>query len=60
MEYRKIENLLDNEVALSPSNKPSKLKTRNWVEINHDISCAYSPNRQITFKTVMLRSSLFN
>ena len=55
MEYQKLTNLLD-----KASNKPSKFKTRNWVEINHDISCAYSPNKQITFKTVMLRSSLFD
>ena len=29
MEYQKIVNLLDNEVALSVSNKPSKFRTRN-------------------------------
>ena len=32
MEYQKIANLLD-----SASNKPSKFRTRNWVEINDDI-----------------------
>ena len=53
MEYQKIANLL-NDV----SNKPSKFKKRNWVEINDDIRSAYSPNKQIRFKTVMLRSSL--
>ena len=53
MEYKKIANLLD-----SASNKPSKFKTRNWVEINDDIRGAYSPNKQIRFKTAMLRSSL--
>ena len=58
MEYQKIANLLDNEVALSASNKPSKFRTRNWVEINDDIRGAYSPNKQIRFKTSMLRSSL--
>ena len=58
MEYQKIANLLDNEVALSASNKPSKFRTRNWVEINDDIRGAYSPNKQIRFKTAMLRSSL--
>ena len=46
MEYQKIANLLDNEVALSASNKPSKFRTRNWVEINDDIRGAYSPNKQ--------------
>ena len=46
MEYQKIANLLDNKVALSASNKPSKFRTRNWVEINDDIRGAYSPNKQ--------------
>ena len=58
MEYLKIANLLDNEVALSTSNKPSKFRTRNWVEINDDIRGEYSPNKQIRFKTAMLKSSL--
>ena len=58
MEYQKIANLLDNEVALSASNKPSKFRTRNWVEINDDLRRGYSPNKQIRFKTAMLRSSL--
>ena len=49
----KIANLLN-----SASKKPSKFRTRNWVEINDDIRGAYSPNKQIRFKTAMLRSSL--
>ena len=49
----KIANLLN-----SASKKPSKFRTRNWVEINDDIRGAYSPNKQLTFKTAMLRSSL--
>ena len=53
MKYQKIANLLD-----STSNKPSKFRTRNWVEINDDIRGAYSPNKQIRFKTAILRSSL--
>ena len=53
MEYQKIINLLDNA-----SNKPSKFKTKNWIEINDDIRGTYSPNEQIRFKTAMLRSSL--
>ena len=53
MEYQKIPNLLDNA-----SNKPSKFRTRNWIEINDDIRGAYSPNKQIRFKTAMLRFSL--
>ena len=50
--------MLDKEVALSASNKPSKFRTRNWVEINDDIRGTYSPDKQIRFKTAMLRSSL--
>ena len=50
MEYQKITILLDNA-----SNKPSKFRTRNWVEINID---AYSHNKQVRFKTPMIRSSL--
>ena len=38
--------------------KPSKFKTRNWVEINDEARGTYSPNKQIKFKTTMLRSSL--
>ena len=57
MEYQKIANLLDKEVALSASNKPSKFRTRNSVEINDDTKDEYSPNKQIRFKTAMLRSS---
>ena len=53
MEYQKIANLLD-----SASNKPSKFRTRNWVEINDDLKRGYSPNKQVRFKTAMLRSSL--
>ena len=53
MEYQKIANLLD-----SASNKLSKFRTRNWVKINDDIRGIYSLNKQIRFKTTMLRSSL--
>ena len=53
MEYQKIVNLLD-----SASNKPSKFRTRNRVEINDDRRGTFSPNKQIRFKTAMLRSSL--
>ena len=53
MEYQKIANLLNDEL-----NKPSKFRTKNWVEINDDVRGLYSPNKQIRFKTAMLRSSL--
>ena len=35
-----------------------KFRTRNWVEINDETRGTYSPNKQIKFKTSMLRSSL--
>ena len=53
MEFQKIANLIDNA-----SNKPSKFRTKNWVEINDDIRGAYSPNKQIRFKKAILRSIL--
>ena len=54
MQYQKIENLLD-----SASNQPSKLRTKNWVEINDESRGAYTSN-DIKFKTTMLRSNLFD
>ena len=53
MEYQKRANLL-----IDGSNKSSKFRTKNWVEINDDINGVYSPNKQIRFKTATLRSSL--
>ena len=53
MEYQEIANLLDNASAQS-----SKFRTKNWVEIHDDSRGTYSVNRQINFKTSMLRSSL--
>ena len=53
MEYQKIANLLNDG-----SSNPSKFRTKNWVKINDDIRGASSPNKQIRFKTAMLRSSL--
>ena len=53
MEYQKIANFID-----SASNKSSKFRARNWVEINDDVKGAHSTNKQIRFKTAMLRSSL--
>ena len=38
------------------SNQSSKFRTKNWIEINDDIRGAYSPNKQIRFKTA--RSSV--
>ena len=53
MEYQKTADFLNDE-----SYKPSRFRTRNWVEINDDTRGAYSPNKQIRFKPAMLRSSL--
>ena len=53
MESQKIANLLNDQ-----SKKPSKFRTGNWVETNDDIRGAYSPKKEIRFKTAMLRSSL--
>ena len=53
MEYQKIANLLNNGL-----NKPSKFRTKNWVEKNDDVRGVHSPNKQIRFKTAMLRSRL--
>ena len=53
MEYQKITNLLNDA-----SNKSSQIRKRNWVETNDDIRGAYSLDKQIRFKTAMLRSNL--
>ena len=53
MEYQKIANLIDDT-----SNKPSKFRTRNWIEIKDKSRGVYNVNSQIKFKTTMLKSSL--
>ena len=53
MQYQKIANLLNIE-----SNQPSKFRKRNWVEINDNTRGAYSSDKQIRFKSAVLRSSL--
>ena len=53
MEYQKLIYLLDNT-----SDKPFKFRTKIWIEINGNIIGTYSPNKEIKFKTAMLRSSL--
>ena len=42
----------------SKPNQPSKLRTKNWVEINDDSRETYNTNSQIEFKTTMLKPSL--
>ena len=49
MEYQKISNLLE-----SASDNLSKLRTKNWVEINDESRGNYT-NSDIRFKTTMLR-----
>ena len=49
MEYQKIANLI-----YDTSNQPSKFRTKNWVEINHESRGVYNVNSQIKFKTTML------
>ena len=53
MEYEKIANLLDHA-----SNKTSKFRTKNWVEINDESKRAYDVGSEIKFKTTMLKSRL--
>ena len=53
MEYKKIMNFLDNA-----SDQSSKFKTKNLVEINDDSRRTYNTNKQIKFKTTMLKSIL--
>ena len=52
MEYQ-IANLIEDA-----SNKPSKFRTKTWVEINDESRGTYNVNSQIKFKTTMLKSSL--
>ena len=48
-----MENLIDDA-----SNKPSKFRTKNWVEINDESRGTYNVISQIKFTTTMLKSSL--
>ena len=40
------------------SNQRSKFRTRNLVEINYEARGTYPPNKQVRFKTSVVRSSL--
>ena len=53
MEYHKITIFYDNA-----SNQPSKFRTKNWVEINHESRGGYTTGSEIKFKTAILKSSL--
>ena len=53
MEYQKIINLLENT-----PNKPSKFRTKSWVEVNDESHGTYNVNSQVKLKTSKLRSIL--
>ena len=56
MEYQKITNLLGTTIDEIP-----RFTTKKWVEVHDQSSSAddrYKPNKQIRFKTSMLRSDL--
>ena len=55
MEYQKILNLSDNK-----PDQPSKFRTKNWVETNDESKQPYNTGSDIKFKTIMLRSSLYD
>ena len=53
MEYQKITNLLGNI-----PDKLSRFITRKWVQVHDQSEGAYNTNKQIRFKTPVLRSDL--
>ena len=53
MEYQMITNLLG-----STSDKVPRFTTKKWIEVHDRFGGAYSTNKQIRFKTPMLRSDL--
>ena len=48
-------NFLDNT-----PNQSSKFITKNWIELNDESRGTYNKDNQIRFKTLMLRSSLYD
>ena len=52
MEYQKIKNVLD-----SIPDKVPRFVTKKWIQVQSE---TYSTNKQIRFKTPMLRSGLCN
>ena len=53
MEYQKIKNVLDNI-----PNKVPRFITKKWIEVYDQSGETYNTNKQIRFKTSMLRSDL--
>ena len=53
MKYQKIKNLLDNVPYEVP-----RFITKKWIEVHDQSGESYNTNKQIRFKTSMLRSDL--
>ena len=53
MEYQQIQNLLDNIADQVP-----RFITKKWIEVHDQSGETYNTNKQIRFKTSMLRSDL--
>ena len=53
MKYQKIKNLLDNILDKVP-----RFITKKWIEVHDQSGETCSTNKQIRFKTSMLRSDL--
>ena len=53
MEYQKVTNLLGNI-----SDKVTRLITKKWIDVHEQSGGAYNTNKQIRFKTSVLRSDL--
>ena len=53
MKYQKITNLLG-----STPNKIPRFITKKWIEVHDQSGKIYNTNKQIIFKTSMLRSDL--
>lgn len=51
MQYKKIMNYLD-----KTNNQPSKLKTKNYVEVNDESRRRYNTGGKMKFKTTMLNA----
>ena len=55
MEYQKLTTLLNNT-----SDRPPKFRTKNWVKINNVYYEIYNTTPQIEFKSLMLKSSIYD
>ena len=53
MEYQKITNLLGNIPGKVP-----RFITKNWIKVHDQSGDSYNTNKQIRFKTPILRSDL--